>query len=176
MNQKAFDIIYKKFESAGAKFTVLAHPPCRTSAESAETRAKAGFPEAVGAKALVIKMTFNDKRDEFNVLVMPGMLRLSSPKLKTLFPDMKKFRFATSEELFELCGVPSGAMPPFGSSVFPRLSRLFVDQSITRVGTVGFNAASLEKSIITKSADYLKVADYEAILNFVEEDQPAIAA
>ncbi len=169
MNQQAFDKICKTFAQSGIEFNLLSHPPCRTSAESAETRAKAGFPGAVGAKALVIKMTFTGGYDEFNVLVLPGTDKVSSKKLKQLFPNLKKFRFATSEELFELCQVPPGAMPPFGKKIFPLISKLFVDKTIEHVETVGFNAGFLEKSIVLKSKDYLIVAEYDDVLNFVEE-------
>lgn len=170
MNQQAFDKICETFKQANIEYNLIDHPPCRTSTESAETRAKAGFPNAVGAKALLLKWTLSGGRDEYNVLVLPGFAKLSSKKLKQLFPELKKFRFATSEELIKLCGVPSGAMPPFGNKIFPAVEKLFIDNSITQSETVGFNIANLEKSIIVQSSDYLKVADYNAILDFVEAD------
>lgn len=175
MNNLAFSTICQTLSLAGINFALFEHLPCRTSAESAETRAKAGFPEAVGAKALVTKMNFNDGRVEFNVLVLPGFLRLSSQKIKASFPDLKKFRFVTSEELFGLCEVPPGAMPPFGSPIFPKLDGLFIDERISSVQTVGFNAAFLNKSIVMKSADYLKIAGHQAVLDFAEDEQPSIA-
>lgn len=169
MNQRAFNEICRIFKQAKVQFDVLNHPPCRTSAESAETRARAGFADAIGAKALLIKMTFIGNHDEFCVLVLPGSAKMNSKKLKQFFPNLKKFRFATSEELFELCQVTPGAMPPFGKKIFPALAKLFIDRNIVQAETVGFNAAFLERSIIVKSEHYLKVAAYDSILDFAEE-------
>jgi prolyl-tRNA editing enzyme YbaK/EbsC (Cys-tRNA(Pro) deacylase) len=168
MNQNIINAICGKLEDTSIKYHLIEHPPCRTSAESAETRAKSGFPNTVGAKALVVKMTFVGNKNEFNVLVLPGTARLDSQKIKLNFSDLKKFRFATTEELFELCGVPSGAMPPFGNSIFPNISNLYIDDKIRDCETVGFNAGFLEKSIVMKTCDYLEVADYQQILSFSE--------
>lgn len=168
MNRDAFLIICRAFEAAGVEYNLIEHEACRTSAESAAARARAGFPQAVGAKALLTKMTFDDGKSEFNVLVLPGPSRLSSQGLKAQVPDLKKFRFATSEELFELCGVAPGEMPPFASAVFRGTSRLFVDKSIRDVKFVGFNAADLQRSIIVSAQEYLRVANPTAILQFAD--------
>lgn len=175
MNQQAFDEICKTFKQADIKFNLLNHPPCRTSAESAETRANAGFPDAVGAKALLVKMTFERGYEEFNVLILPGTAKLNSKKLKQFFPNLKKFRFATKEELIELCKVPSGAMPPFGAKIFPAVTKLFVDNSIAQAETLGFNAAFLDRSIIVKSKDYLKICACNDIFDFIDVENHYIS-
>ena len=168
MNQLAFNNVCALFNAVGIGFDLITHAPCRTSAESYETRLNAGF-DAVGAKALVVKLTLDDRSEEFDVLVLPGHARLDSAKLKSAISSLKKFRFATPDELWELCGVKPGAMPPFSKSIFPMLSKLYIDESITRVGLVGFNAASLENSIVVSSDEYLKIAAYDAIIDFAEE-------
>jgi hypothetical protein len=94
---------------------------------------------------------------------------MSSKKLKALLPDLKKFRFATHEELLDRCGVLPGAMSPFGKNIFSSIAKLFVDQRIIRSKTIGFNAASLEKSLIVESGDYLRVSGCDEIVDFVEE-------
>jgi Ala-tRNA(Pro) deacylase len=147
---------------------VIEHEVCRTSAESAAARARAGFPQAIGAKALLTKMTFSDGTSEFNVLVLPGPSRLNSQALKARVPALKKFRFATSEEMLGLCGVTPGEMPPFAGAVFSGTSRLFVEEGISGVEFVGFNAADLERSVVVRAQDYVRVADPTAIFKFAD--------
>lgn len=165
MNQVAFDQIRHLFAANSIGYNLLFHDVCRTSAESAEARAKAGFP-SIGAKALVTKLTFGDGRCAFAVLVLPGPSRLDSRALKEQIPELRKFRFVTADELLDLCGVPIGAMPPFGSAIFPKISYLFVDASLRGIETIGFNAADLRHSIVMRSSDYLRVASPSSILSF----------
>lgn len=167
MNADAFARIRAVLEINNIQFHLLEHPACRTSQESAQARKQAGFPDAIGAKALVVKMTF-DGWAEHNVLVLPGPFRISSQMLKNNLPSLKKFRFASTEELSGLCGVVPGAMPPFGSNIFPGIARLFVDISLIKFDTVGFNAADLERSIVLSSKDYLEVARPDQVMRFAE--------
>lgn len=168
MNREALRNVCRIFEAAGVEYKLIEHEACRTSAESAAARARAGFPRAVGAKALLTKMTLDDGTSEFNVLVLPGPARLNSQALKAQVPRLKKFRFASSEELLDLCGVTPGEMPPFAGAVFGRTSRLFVDETISGVESVGFNVADLEHSIIVSARDYLSVAEPTAVLKFAD--------
>ena len=170
MNHLAFKTIRENLDRDKIRYALISHEPCRTSVESWETRAAAGYPEAVGAKALVVRMSMKTKDIEFNIFVLPGSCRLSSAKIKLLFPEMKKFRFATIDELDELLGLPPGAVPPFGTQIFPHIARLFIDVSIIESPLLGFNVASLENSIVMKSSDYLRIAKFDSILNFVEEN------
>jgi hypothetical protein len=50
MNVEAFASICELFNLCHIEYHIIDYPPCRTSAESATTRANAGFPEAIGAK------------------------------------------------------------------------------------------------------------------------------
>lgn len=168
MNREALRNICRIFEAAGVEYKLIEHEACRTSVESAAARTRAGFPRAVGAKALLTKMTLDDGTSEFSVLVLPGPARLNSQDIKAKVPRLKKFRFASNEELLDLCGVTHGEMPPFASAVFSGTSRLFVDETISGVETVGFNAADLERSIIVSAQDYLGVANPTAVIKFAD--------
>jgi Ala-tRNA(Pro) deacylase len=171
-----FAQICKLLDDCRSDYHVLNHPPCRTSAESANARAHAGFPEAVGAKALLVKLNGTPNQDFesiedgghfwFDVFVLPGPSRLDSQAIKTLFTNVRRFRFATPEEMLERCGVVPGSMPPFAHSIFPQLNRLFVDESLARYDWLGFNAASLERSVVVRSSDYFRAANPAGILNF----------
>lgn len=170
INDKAFVRICELFDEHGIDYHILNHPPCHTSAESLAARSQAGFPEAIGAKALLVKLERilkdSNRIIEFSTFVLPGPTKMASQALKVLFPDLKRFRFAMPEEMFERCGVVPGCMPPFASRVFPQLNNLYVDESLAKYEWVGFNAASLERSIVVRSQDYFRAADPTAILRF----------
>ena len=168
MNTEALESICHILDDNGVEYHLLSHPVCRTSAESAEARTRAGFPNTIGAKALLLRMEFNDRHAEYCLVVLPGPARLDSHTLKKQLPGLKKFRFASADEMFEICGVTPGAMPPFGGSVFPQISRLFVDESLREVTVVGFNAASLERSIVMRGDDYMRVASPTRIFKFAD--------
>lgn len=166
MNEEAFKGICELFEGHRVEYRVLNHPVCRTSAESAAARAAAGAPEAIGAKAILVNMTFGDGHTEFDVLVLPGTSRVDSKSLKAQVPQLKRFRFASAEEMLSLCGVTPGCMPPFAAPVFPDVPRLFVDRSLMDYEWVGFNAADLERSIVVRSQDYLLAASPAGLVSF----------
>jgi prolyl-tRNA editing enzyme YbaK/EbsC (Cys-tRNA(Pro) deacylase) len=149
-------------------YKLLSHAICRTSAESARARALAGFPNTVGAKALLLRAEFVESA-EYCLAVLPGNVRLDSRALNKCLASLKRFRFATVEEMFEICGVTPGAMPPFGNSVFPQIRRLFIDESLNDAEIVGFNAADLESSIVMRGGDYVRVAQPTAIFRFCRE-------
>lgn len=90
---------------------------------------------------------------------------MDSKSLKAQVPRLKRFRFASAEEMLSLCGVTPGCMPPFAAPIFPGL-RLFVDRSLMDYEWVGFNAADLERSIVVRSQDYLLAALPAALLSF----------
>lgn len=169
MNHKAFESLCEILDDAGVRYHLLAHPACRTSAESAQARALAGFPSTVGAKALLLKAEF-DRGSEYCVTVIPGPGHLDSRSLKRHIPGLKKFRFATPEEMLNTCGVVPGAMPPFGGTVFPQISHLFIDDALRAVPFVGFNAAQLERSIVMRGEDYVRAAQPTEVFKLSDWD------
>jgi Ala-tRNA(Pro) deacylase len=166
MNEAAFKSICKLFEEHSVEYKVIDHPACRTSLESAAARAAAGAPAAIGAKAILVNMTFDQGRTEFGVLVLPGNMRIDSKAVKSAIQQLKRFRFASAEEMLLLCGVIPGCMPPFAAPIFPEVPALFIDNSLLSYEWLGFNAASLERSIVVRSQDYLRVARHTNILSF----------
>lgn len=161
MNDNAFRAICQVLDQVGAEYKILSHPPCRTSEESAAARTQAGTAYTLGAKALLVKLEL-DGGVEFATFVIPGPFRLDNQLIKKAIPGLRKFRFASTEEMLRICGVLPGCMPPFGSSVFPKVSRLYVDTNTTVPGVLGFNAAMFERSIVISSEDYLKAVTTEA--------------
>jgi prolyl-tRNA editing enzyme YbaK/EbsC (Cys-tRNA(Pro) deacylase) len=154
MNNSAFQNICQLLDTNQVSYRVLDHPPCRTSEESALARSRAGAPEAIGAKALLCKLEVIP-HDEFCVVVLPGPARLDAQALKGLLA-VKRFRFATPEEMQAVCGVLPGCLPPFGPPVFPQIAQFVIDPSLFDYEYLGFNAANFERSIVLRSMDYLR--------------------
>lgn len=151
MSEQQHEALRRLLDESGAPHRIIAHPDCRTSVESAAARAAAGAVDAIGAKALVVK-----PKQGFVVLVLPGMARLDSLKVRAL---IGKFRFARADEVHAATGgLEIGTIPPFGAPLFPDVARLIVDPGIAHAATVGFNAACLTQSIIMTGGDYLHAA------------------
>ena len=124
------------------------HAPTETSEVSALVR---GEPLHVGAKALLLKTD-----DVFRLFVLPADEKLDSAAVKSEL-GLKKLRFATREELFELTGLVPGSVPPFGTPVLP--FELFADSTIgVKVDKVAFNAGSLTRSMIMTATAWKQIA------------------
>lgn len=152
-------VLLEYLNFANANYRILCHSPCRTSEESAAARTAQGEPFAIGAKALVVKQSQNNS---FALLVVPGIKKLDSKKAREILGG---FRFATPEELLEVTGglVP-GSVPPFAWPYLPGVTSVYVDSDIKEFEKVGFNAATLEKSIVMSTKEYLRVlGDYRIL-------------
>lgn len=132
----------------GIVFSEREHPPTYTSEESAAARGEA---LEVGAKALLLKTD-----GTFRLFVLPANCKLDSAAVKREL-RVKKMRFASADELYEITGLVPGSVPPFGSPVLP--FDLYADDSVGAAhGRVAFNAGSLTDSITMSSADWQAVA------------------
>jgi prolyl-tRNA editing enzyme YbaK/EbsC (Cys-tRNA(Pro) deacylase) len=106
-------------EAHSLEFIRVSHPPSRTSAECFEARRASG-KEAEGAKAILIRVTGQEKDVSFALCVLPGRRQINSKLLKNKL-GVKKISFASYEELHGLTGMILGTMPPFIAPVFPKL-------------------------------------------------------
>jgi Ala-tRNA(Pro) deacylase len=128
-------------------FQELHHEPTPTSEDSAKAR---GECISIGGKALVLKIGNN-----FKLFVVSGDKKLNTKSLKKHF-SVKKVRFATHEELFNLTTLKPGSVPPFGKPILPL--DLYVDLAVKRNEKIAFNAGSVTDSITMAVDDYLKIA------------------
>ena len=144
-----YKIDYKKVE----------HEPTPTCEMSARAR---GEEIKIGGKTLLLK----DKKD-FRLFVLSAALSFDSQKARKILGS-QKLRFATKEELKELVGVESGALPPFGRPLLP--FDLFIDKSVLDNEKIAFNAGLLTCSFIMNAQDWFKtVKDNATIENFSTE-------
>lgn len=156
MNEVAHQAIVRLLEDHNIKLVSLDHPPSKTSEESEIVRANAGYPNVMGAKALLTKLYFKDG-ERYATIVLPGTHILDRGKLIGQIPNLKKIRFVTPEEMTKLAGVIPGCMPPFAAPIFPDIPVLIIASALRAYDQLGFNAAYLEKSILLPAADYFSV-------------------
>lgn len=150
MANNIFNKIKEWLLEAQIPFKTLHHPPTPTSEDSAKAR---GEDLSIGGKAIVLKIN-----KDFHLFVLSAARKLDSKAIKKQL-KAKKLRFATAEELMDLTGLVTGAIPPLGSPIIPL--KLFVDNSIVQNERIAFNAGSLTDSIIMQVEDYLQIAQPE---------------
>ncbi len=164
MNVERYNAIIHLLDQKRVPYVVLEHEPSKTSDESKAVRAELGYPNAMGAKALLVKLYFADK-EQFATIVLPGDHILNKDILLKEVPGLKKIRFVTPEEMFSLTDLVPGSMPPFATQIFPDVSLLIIAAGIGEQKELGFNVADLCKSVILKSKDYLSVVHPDYQLN-----------
>lgn len=148
MSQKILEQIRELLNTAGIQIREAEHAPTRTSEESAAARGEA---LNVGAKALLLK---TDK--VFRLFVLPADRKLNSLAIRRHL-GVRKTRFASVEELFDMVGLVPGAVPPFGEPILP--FELYADDAVGVVSDkVAFNAGSLSHSIIMSANDWEQIA------------------
>lgn len=155
MPTPVFDHIHIRLKQANIAYDALHHEPTPTSEDAARVR---GVPMHIGGKSLVLKIG-----NVFALFVISAALKLDAKKLEQHF-GIKKVRFATTTELFDITGLIPGSVPPFGHPILPL--DLYADTSITANDRIAFNAGSVTDSVIMAVPDYLALAQPKAIFSF----------
>jgi Ala-tRNA(Pro) deacylase len=163
-NENAYVQIRRQLDEQGVSYGVIEHEAVRTSQESAKVRAAGGWPNARGAKALIVKCEAKKGNSFYATLVVPSQYRIDTRTVRTSIGGIRKFRFLTAEEMLAVVQLTPGCMPPFGPTIFEAVAALYVDPRIKEYPEVGFNAARLETSLVVPCADYLRVARPTAII------------
>jgi prolyl-tRNA editing enzyme YbaK/EbsC (Cys-tRNA(Pro) deacylase) len=145
----------------GVAFEVIRHGSAGGSFEVAGQRAKVGYGDVVGAKALLCECSTG-----FIVAVIPGQCRLDSQAFRRL---VGKFRFASPDE-FSIAtgGLMPGTLPPFGMPVIAGVGATWVDSSLKHASRIAFNAAALDRSIVLSSFEYQKAMAFCSQTNWTK--------
>lgn len=161
--------------SHGALFTTLAHPPTRTSEESAAVR---GAPLASGAKAMLVKAAKPLAHGGLYVLLVMSAVRTADLKRVRGLLGVARLSLASVDDVRRVTGCIPGAVPPFGS-LFPGV-RTYMDASLAAQGPViNFNAGLRTHSVLgLPVADYIRIeqpvaADFAAPPPAAEQDSVA---
>ncbi|MCG5042699.1 YbaK/prolyl-tRNA synthetase associated domain-containing protein [Enterobacteriaceae bacterium 155047] len=141
-----------------AQFRVVEHEPVGKCEAVSEIR---GTDLGQGAKALVCKVKGNGvKKHVLAILAADQQADLS--QLAGHFGGIKA-SLASPAEVDELTACVFGAIPPF--SFHPDLTLVADPLLFERFDEIAFNAGLLEKSVIMKTDDYLRIAQPE-LINF----------
>ncbi|MDH3388281.1 MAG: YbaK/EbsC family protein [Gammaproteobacteria bacterium] len=136
----------KLLDDRGIKYISINHSPAYTARETAASTfiprrefAKTVIVDLDGEKVMaVVSASRHVDLDALRELAGATAARLASEdEFKTLFPD---------------CEI--GAMPPFGS---PYELRVFIDEMVTEVDDLCFNAGSHEQILRLDCSDYLQI-------------------
>ena len=136
----------RMLDQKNIKYISINHSPAYTARETA---ASTFVPRREFAKTIIV-----DVDGEKVMAVLSASRHVDLEALRKL-ADGKEARLATEdefEELFPDCEV--GAMPPFGSLYD---TRVFVDQMVTEVDDLCFNAGSHEQIMRMDCRDYLNL-------------------
>jgi Ala-tRNA(Pro) deacylase len=159
-----YHAVLHKLRSRGISFDHLGpHEPTPTSEDAAATRQKHGWTNATlasGAKAILLSNA-KDAATPFILCVMSASQKLDSKKLKKAVPNAKAAKWATPEEVLDVTGCVSGAVPPFGS-----LFRVpgdpgkpvptFMDESLRAQGPIiNFNCGLKTRSVQMTVQDFI---------------------
>ena len=140
------------------KYERRTHAPSETCELSAKHR---GEDIKIGGKTLLFK-----SKHGFHLFSISAEKGVDNAKVRKILKS-KKLRFASSEELMELCGVVKGALPPLGNGFYP--FDHYVDESIFENEKIAFNAGDLSISIIMDIEEYKKLID-PVVCKFSKDD------
>ncbi len=138
-----YEAIIDVLKANSIDFEELEHEPVFTSEQAAKVR---GLSLESGAKSLLLKADYS-----FYLVVLPGSKKIDSRKFKDVF-GIKKFRFATPEEVKNIMHCEIGACYPLGS-----IANLdtYLDNSLVIQTNVSFNPGRHDRSIRMRIEDYM---------------------
>lgn len=128
-----------------ARYGETEHQPVYTSQQLAKVR---GVLEKQIAKSLLLKCG-----NDFIIAVLPGDRKLDNQKLKNLL-KIRKFRFATPEEVKSKTHCEIGACYPFGNLI--GLSTI-VDKSMSKNKVIFFNPGLHNITMEIEWKDYYSI-------------------
>lgn len=138
----------------------LTHAPITSAAHAAQVR---GTPLDIGGKSVLMKL---DRGIGFAIVVLSGARRLSNPALRAHL-GLKRYRFATPDELRALTGLTPGSVPPFGRPLFEL--PLYVDAFTAAQRDIAFTIGVPDQSVVMATTDWLDLCKPTAVLPLSQE-------
>ncbi len=135
----------------GATYRVIEHEPEGRTEVIAKIR---GNRIQQSIKSMVLQIRLTRKENIYCLANVPGDCRIDFDGMKSYF-NADSVAFAKREKAQELTGCVIGAIPPFS---FNDKLELLADPLIQENDEVVFNAGRLDRSIMMKLSDYLRIA------------------
>lgn len=152
------DRICALLDRGAAPYEVLEHEAATSAEDAARAR---GTPLAIGSKALVMKL-----ERAFAVVVVGGDRVMDNRRLRRHL-GLRRYRFATREELEALTTLTPGAVPPFGRPVFDL--PLYVDAARATLEPMVFSLGSHTRSVRMATTDWLRIAQPDDVFPLVRD-------
>ncbi|HSL43172.1 MAG TPA: YbaK/EbsC family protein [Anaerolineales bacterium] len=135
----------------GVSYRVIEHEPEGRTEVIARIR---GNRIEQSIKSIVVQVRLNRKENIYCLANVPGDCRIDFNGLKRHF-HAESVAFASREKAQELTGCLIGAIPPFS---FHDQLPVLADPLIQQNEDVVFNAGRLDRSILMRLEDYVRVA------------------
>lgn len=144
-NKSVFEQICNLLDDKKIEYKKFEHEPVFTSEEAAKIR---GTKLEEGAKALVLIA------DNKPVMAVVSAVNKLDPKAFKKAYDFKDVAMADKDTLLKVTSLQPGAVPPFGS-LFSIPT--YVDENLTKLPSINFNAGSNTQSIQMNTKDFLSI-------------------
>lgn len=138
-------------DGEGATYRVIEHEPEGRTEVIAQIR---GNRVEQSIKSMVLQVRLNRKENIYCLANVPGDCRVDFDGVKSYF-KADSVAFARREKAEELTGCVIGSIPPFS---FNEQLQLLADPLIQENEEVAFNAGRLDRSIMMKLSDYVRIA------------------
>ena len=138
-------------DTEGATYRVIEHEPEGRTEVIAKIR---GNRIEQSIKSMVLQVRLTRKENIYCLANVPGNCRIHLDGVTNYF-NADSVAFAKREKAQELTGCVIGAIPPFS---FNDQLQLLADPLIQENDEVVFNAGRLDRSIMMKLSDYLRIA------------------
>ena len=135
----------------GASYRVIEHEPEGRTEVIAKIR---GNRIEQSIKSMVLQVRLTRKENIYCLANIPGHCRVDFNGVKNYF-NADSVAFAQREKAQELTGCVIGSIPPFS---FNEQLQLLADPLIQENEEVVFNAGRLDRSIMMKLSDYIRIA------------------
>jgi Ala-tRNA(Pro) deacylase len=141
----------------GASYRVIEHEPEGRTEVIAKIR---GNRIQQSIKSMVLQVRLSKKENIYCLANIPGDCRVDFNGVKTYY-NADSVAFAQREKAQELTGCVIGSIPPFS---FNDQLQLLADPLIQQNEEVVFNAGRLDRSIMMKLEDYIRIAKPQPVL------------
>jgi Ala-tRNA(Pro) deacylase len=135
----------------GAMYRIIEHQPEGRTEVIAKIR---GNRIEQSIKSMVLQVRLTRKENIYCLANIPGNCRVDFNGVKKYF-NADSVAFAKPEKAQELTGCVIGSIPPFS---FKDQLQLLADPLIQENNEVVFNAGRLDRSIMMKLTDYIRIA------------------
>jgi Ala-tRNA(Pro) deacylase len=138
-------------DKEGATYRLIEHEPEGRTEVIAKIR---GNRIEQSIKSMVLQVRLTRKENIYCLANVPGDCRVDFEGVRSYF-QADSVAFAKREKAQELTGCVIGAIPPFS---FHDQLQLLADPLIQQNDEVVFNAGRLDRSIMMKLSDYIRIA------------------